>query len=112
MFNESKYQFYHNDHNVVVAVSSFAGNKVRGIAKCNPNDEFDLTRGKEIAAARCDEKIATKRLKRAYSKVDAAKAALDRAIHEYESAMEYQASAEANYNRAQFTLENVMSCYR
>lgn len=112
MYNESKYQFYHNDRNVVVAVSSFAGNKVRGIAKCNPNDEFELNRGKEIAAARCDEKIATKRLKRAYSKIDAAKAALDHAIDEYESAKDYQASAKENYNRARYELENVMNCYR
>lgn len=110
MTNESKYQFYHNGRDVVVAVSSFAGDKVRGIAKVHPNDEFDLARGKEIAAARCDEKIAIKRLKRGYRKVDEAKVALERAQAEYEKAVTYMANAEANYNRSQFELENIMSC--
>ena len=111
MIDTSKYRFYFNKH-IVVAVSSFAGNKVRGVAKCCPNDEFNLERGKEIAAARCGEKIAAKRVKRAYDKVDAAKAALDYAIHEYEKAMAYQVNAETAYNEARFDLENVMSCYR
>jgi hypothetical protein len=110
MIDISKYKFYDNGRDVVVAVSSFAGDKVRGIAKLNPNDSFNLERGKEIAAARCDEKISMKRLKRGYRKIEETKAALERAQMEYERAIKYTAHAEANYNRAVFELENLMTC--
>lgn len=52
----------------VVAISSYAGKPVRGIAKCNPGDSFDVEFGKKLAAARCNLKIAQKRHKRAHDK--------------------------------------------
>lgn len=63
----NKYKFYQHD-NEVIAVSTFAGKKVRGVAKCDPDDEFDYEKGKELAAARCNQKVAMKRLKRANQK--------------------------------------------
>lgn len=63
-FPLSKYQFYING-NKVIAVSSYEGRRVRGVAKCNPIDEFDLEKGKRLAAARCNAKVAERRLKRA-----------------------------------------------
>ena len=58
-----KYRFYTNGKNLVVAVTSFQGQNVRGVAKCNEQDEFDLETGKKLAAARCAMKIAKKRVK-------------------------------------------------
>lgn len=87
-------------NNMVVAVSSFAGKKVRGVAKCNPNDTFDIEKGKALAEARCAEKIAKKRLKRAYERTDAAKAELYAATKRYADAFEYEAAAEQAYNKA------------
>lgn len=55
-----KYHFY-TSKNKVIAVSTYAGRPVRGIAKCNPNDVFDLEKGKALAAARCNERVARKR---------------------------------------------------
>lgn len=52
----------------VIALSSYAGRTVRGIAKCHPNDTFDVEYGKKLAAARCNEKIAIKRHKAAEKK--------------------------------------------
>ena len=52
----------------VIALSTFAGCTVRGIAKCHPNDDFDEEYGKKLAAARCNEKISAKRYARAQSK--------------------------------------------
>lgn len=49
----------------VIALSTFAGKTVRGVAICSENDEFDLEKGKELARARCNAKIAHKRFKRA-----------------------------------------------
>ena len=65
-----KYNFYiakriNGEPYKVVAVSSYEGRPVRGIAKVDPRDTFDLEKGKELAAARCNAKIAKRRLKRA-----------------------------------------------
>ena len=58
-----KYKFYTNGTNTVVCKSTFAKRVVAGVAKCNPNDQFSLEFGKQLAQARCDYKIAKKRLK-------------------------------------------------
>ena len=52
----------------VIAISTYAGRTVKGVAKCHPNDEFDVEFGKKLAAARCNEKITYKRLTRALNK--------------------------------------------
>lgn len=62
-----KYHFYVHD-NRVIAVSTYAGRTVRGVAVCAAEDKFDLERGKRIAAARCNAKIAAKRVQRAWDK--------------------------------------------
>ena len=68
----NKYVFYtHN--NKVIAVSTYAGKKVKGVAKCNPEDTYDLEKGKKLAAARCNAKVAIKRRKNARAKLAEAK---------------------------------------
>ena len=62
-----KYRFYSTD-NKVIAVSTYAGKRVRGTAICHPEDKFDYEIGKQIAAARCNHKIAVKRYNRATMK--------------------------------------------
>ena len=64
----TKYSFYTDGKSKVVAVSTYAGKAVRGVAKCDINDTFSFEKGKELAAARCNEKIAKKRLTRAENK--------------------------------------------
>ena len=54
--------------NVVEALSSYGGEIVRGVAKCSPEDTFDLEFGMQLASARCDLKVAEKRVKRATKK--------------------------------------------
>lgn len=66
-----RYKFY-TTKNKVIAVSTYAGKTVKGVAKCNPEDTFDVEKGKELAAARCNEKIAKKRVKRAKEKYNEA----------------------------------------
>ena len=55
-------------HNKIIALSSYAGKTVRGVAKCHPGDNFDENFGKKLAAARCNLKIAIKRYARARDK--------------------------------------------
>ena len=64
MFPIEKYKFIVTD-NKVIALSTYAGKTVRGIATCSPEDVFDLEYGKRLAAARCNEKICAKRRIRA-----------------------------------------------
>ena len=67
-----KYVFSHGPNkdgvDVICCVSHFAGKPVRGFAKCNPIDQFNLEKGMRLAQLRCDAKIAEKRIKRAQQK--------------------------------------------
>lgn len=71
MYPLEKYRYYQGG-NKVIAVSSFAGRTVRGVAKCSPNDDFDLEKGKKLAALRCNEKVARRRYVRACEKEEEA----------------------------------------
>jgi len=86
--SRGKYKFYTDGANKIVAVSSYAGKSVRGVAKCDPRDHFDEEAGRNLAEARCALKIADKRFFRAqreYAKaqanVDAANARLNKMLH-------------------------------
>jgi hypothetical protein len=50
-------------HRTIVAMSTFAGKTVVGVARCAAEDTFDIEAGKRLAAARCNLKIAEKRMK-------------------------------------------------
>ena len=67
MFTNYKYVVTPNK---VIALSSYGGRTVRGIAKCHPGDIFNEETGKALAAARCNEKIAAKRYARANQKYE------------------------------------------
>lgn len=62
-----RYKFYVADKKII-CVSSYAGKAVRGVAKCGPDDKFEIENGKKLAALRCDCKIAEKRMRRAMQK--------------------------------------------
>ena len=70
MFPMSRYHFYTTKDNTTIAVSTYAGKTVRGVAICAPGDDFDLEFGKRLAAARCNEKVAEKRYNRANAKLN------------------------------------------
>lgn len=52
-----KYKIFTNSANDVIAVSTYAGKTVKGIAKCDPRDTFDIDKGVEIAEARCARRL-------------------------------------------------------
>ena len=83
MYDINKYKCYGYDEknedgsiraHCVVAISTYAGKTVKGYAKCDPIDTFDIEKGKKLAAARCNLKIAEKRVKRAKEKEAIARA--------------------------------------
>ena len=59
-----------------IAISTYAGKTVKGIAVCEPEDAFDEEYGKRLAAARCEEKVAQRRLRNAEAKHNEARARL------------------------------------
>ena len=74
-----KYKVFTNSKNEIIAVSTYAGKTVKGVAKCDPRDSFDKSKGEQLAIARCAAKIAEKRRKRAERKVAEAKRLVDEA---------------------------------
>ena len=102
------YKFY-NSGNKVIAVSTYAGRTVRGVAKCDPRDTFDIEVGKDIAAARCNIKVSRKRKARALREYDKAAQALARAWSQQLKMRDYLADAEREVNQAEENLKILMN---
>lgn len=106
--NMNKYKFY-TSKNLVVAVSTYAGKIVKGKAKCNPEDTFDLEKGKTLAAARCNAKIAKKRVERASGKFGEAIERYNKASEHLEEMTAYINDAEILEQRAEDELAELLS---
>lgn len=61
-FPKDKYKYF-KQGTTVFAVSTYAGRTVKGCAKLNPMDKFNEAFGKDLAAARCNQKVVNKRRK-------------------------------------------------
>lgn len=103
-----KYKYY-TGKNEVVAVSTYAGKTVRGVAKCHADDEFDLAKGQRLAAARCHEKIAKKRLRRSDRKMKEAYAQVVEAVNYYNRMVDYNKDAVEDFNLAQGEVVTLVS---
>ena len=118
MFDESKYKVICYDEKnpdgsfrctVVCAMSTYAGKTVKGYAKLNPEDQWDWEKGKALAIARCNAKIAEKRNKRATAKVAEAQAILDEAVAYLNDMLAYHADSVDDYASAKAHVLAVMS---
>ena len=104
----NKHRFYQSD-NKVIAVSTYAGKTVRGVAKCDPADTFSLEGGQALAAARCHEKIAEKRVKRAARKAAEAQEAFMVAKRYYERMNKYLEDSVDNLATARAYVDDVLN---
>ena len=77
----------------IIALSTYAGKTVRGVAICSEHDQFDVEKGKALAAARCNEKVAAKRYERASRK-------MNDALDEYNAIEDKLTHAEQYYHDA------------
>ena len=96
---EYKYRI-DEENKIVIAMSTYAGKSVVGIARCAPEDSFDVEKGKKLAAARCTLKVAKKRLRYAES---CAKTASEAASYwaDYKAKMdEYENTSAGAYMQA------------
>lgn len=96
---------------VVIAVSTFAGKTVRGVAKCHPNDSFNEEVGTKLALARCNLKVAQKRLARANRKVREAVVAQYDAQSFLMKMKDYQRRAEFDVSVLENELEDLEKSY-
>lgn len=110
MFNYpiEKYQFY-TTKNKVVAVSTYAGKTVRGIAKADPRDNFDLEAGKKLAAARCAARIAMKRKARAQKEFNKARDAYEKAQARFEKMNLYWQDSKKAAVMAEVEVTNILN---
>lgn len=92
--------------NKVIALSTYAGKTVRGVAKCAPGDEFDIEKGKDLATARCAYKIAQKRWKRSCQKLGEAGIIMFDAEKFYNEMCEYNNRAHAELAEAEDALKH------
>ena len=105
---EVKYKIFTNSVNDVIAVSTYAGKTVKGIAKCDPRDTFDIDKGVEIAEARCAKKVADKRLARARKKYAEAKRMLSEAESYLDRMSDYVSDAEKEVCYADKALGDIL----
>lgn len=109
-FDPNRYKYFTDDKNkLVVAASTYAGRTVRGVAKCSDGDTFDLEKGKELAAARCNLKVAEKRLNRARKKLDESNLALDKAQDYYDKMCYYYDDAAMDVEDAEKNLLEILN---
>lgn len=111
-FPYNKYQFYtakkvNGEPYRVIAVSTYAGRKVRGVAKCAPDDKFDMDKGKMLAAARCNLKVAEKRKNRAMKKKAEAIRKRDEANEHYSNMFSYFTDSFIAYEEAKAKLQEI-----
>ena len=104
-FNKDNYRYVDHtpkgsDVREIIALGSYLGSVVKGTAKCDPRDNFDPSIGETLAALRCNEKIAEKRMSNAANKVDEAVVNLEKAQAEYVKAMKYLDHARSEYTEA------------
>ena len=106
--NMTKYNFYTDGKTKVVAVSTYAGKVVRGVAKCDVNDTFSLEKGKELAAARCNEKIAKKRFIRAQNANIDVLLEYGRLMKKFEKAVSYKEDSQVALTEAQNLVASIL----
>lgn len=109
------HSFWHKDADgnpvtrVIVAVSTYAGKTVKGYAKLDPRDEFDYDKGKNLAIARCNVKVAAKRLNRADRKVNEAKAQVHAAMQHLNKMIAYQSDSATALETANKNLTELLA---
>lgn len=109
-YSLDKYKYYEytdkGGKKTISAVSTYAGRTVKGYAKCDPRDSFDVENGKKLAAARCNAKVSAKRMRRAEQKMREAQNILDQAQARYDKMVQYFNDASRDKSFA----ENEIDC--
>lgn len=101
----ARYKFYESP-NEVICVSTYAKKRVKGVAKCSPNDNFDSDVGRRLAQLRCDVKIAKKRMNRAKTLMKENNAILEMVQKWAENSSKYFCDSSCAYYEAEKALKD------
>lgn len=93
----------------IIAMSTYAGQVVKGKAICHTNDTYDEEKGKKLAIARCAEKIARKRQARSARLLKKANEQFKMAQKYVDDMAKYNADACAEVVEAQTDLQNILA---
>ena len=93
----------------VAAVSTFGGQDVRAVARCNVNDTYDVEFGKKLAKAKLDVKIAKKRIRYANRRVNEALKDIDTAKRQLDKMTTYKVSAMNEFREVENNLLSIVS---
>ena len=105
----SNYKIYIDEKNKrVIAICRYAGRKIKTIAKCHPDDVFDIEYGTKLAIARGEYKVAKIKIKNASNKyLEAAKMA-DEAERKYDAMKQYYMDSVDLLDKAQAAVDNLI----
>ena len=107
MYPLEKYKYYRAG-NKIIAVTTFAGKTVRGVAKCSSSDSFSEEVGRKLAAYRCNEKVAKRRWQRAVRKCNEAAQLVAEAENHYDNMIYYEEDAYTAWEDAHDRVEALL----
>lgn len=97
-----------DDKRTIIAKSSFAGKPVKGIARCHPNNTFDLEKGIKLAILRCNTKIGLKKIMKANKNFETVKKEYENIKKKYADKEEALTNAQKFYNENKIALEKLL----
>ena len=86
------------DQKKVIAIGTYRGKSVRGVAKCDPKDTFNPETGKKLAIARLDQRLNYKRRVTALQRLDELDAKMEALRTQFEKLSEARERTQANLN--------------
>jgi hypothetical protein len=93
----------------IIAMSTYAGQVVKGKAICHINDTYSEEKGKRLAIARCAAKIAKKRKARAEKLYHAAERQVEAAKRHRDAMKHYALDANTEVQETQVAVENILN---
>lgn len=98
---KNKFNIYIDEKNKsVIAVCRYAGRNIRAVAKCAPEDTFDIEFGTKLAIARCEVKVAKAKIQNASVAYMKASIAADEAQRRYDKMKNYYMDAVDQFDEA------------
>ena len=106
---KNNYKIYVDEKNkTVIAVCRYAGRNIRAIAKCSPEDTFDIDFGTKLAKARCEVKVAKMKIKNASAAYLKASVAADEAQRKYDKMKQYYMDSVDQFDNAMAEVDKII----
>ena len=103
------YNVYVDEKNrSVIAVCRYAGRNVRAVAKCAPEDTFNIEFGTKLAIARCEVKVAKMKIQNASAAYMKASVAADEAQRKYDKMKQYYMDSVDQFDNAMAEVDKVI----